>query len=346
MSRELVRNLPVVTLDVGGSKIAGNVVDENDELVLSEPVAVDTPSGARDPQRAFRKPSDVIDAMCAVATETAERAGIKPTAIGVSIPAPCLEIEGDVAFDCVNIWAFRRSMGGTPTNVRAALGAELGIPVAVENDANAFALGEYYFGAGRGHSHLLGVIYGTGVGSGIVADGRLLHSATWNAGEIHHIPLAVPEHLARIALGDAFADRMALDPSGIHARISLEELIRSSALARVFGDEPSKLDHDDPVRNEMIVFAAEWMAWGLAAALQTVSVPVVVIGGGLGEAFGDDLAAAIDNALRSPAERPLSSNYVAANGQVMISSLGACRAAFLGVAALARSMQTAPGSAA
>src|SRR6185312_4310355 len=69
---------------------------------------------------------------------------------------------------------------------RARLTSALGLPVILDNDANAFALGETLFGAGRGTRSLLGIVVSTGVGGGIVADGRLFHGATGNAGHIGH----------------------------------------------------------------------------------------------------------------------------------------------------------------
>src|SRR5690348_1222688 len=70
--------------------------------------------------------------------------------------------------------------------LRARLASALRLPTTLDNDANAFALGEALFGAGRGARYMLGVIVSTGVGGGIVADGHVFHGATGNAGHIGH----------------------------------------------------------------------------------------------------------------------------------------------------------------
>ncbi len=98
-------------------------------------------------------------------------------AIGCGVPSVVDVAEGIV-----------REVGNIPSWTAVPLKAELerrfGIPAAIDNDANAFALGEMVFGAGRGHRHLVGITLGTGLGAGVVMDRRLLHGANCGVGEL------------------------------------------------------------------------------------------------------------------------------------------------------------------
>jgi glucokinase len=326
---------PVVVLDVGGTKIAANVASGDGTLLLAESLVVATPSGDLDSERSSRDALDVVRAIHDLAQRTATAARVQPAAIGVAMPGPCKQAEQGIAFNCQNIWSFRESLGGVPTDVAAELAALCGLPVVAENDANAFVIGEQQFGAAVGEPNVLGVIYGTGIGGGVVADGNILHTNSWNAGEIHQIPLSVPRELAVRVVGEEAASKLIAHPSGAFVRIGMELLLRGSSLTKLFGCEPSQFSSDPALREEVIEFVADWMSWGLASVLQTTSASVIVIGGGLGKALGDDLARSIELRLCGPGDDPLCPNFVAANGRVAVSQLGAARAALLGVASRA-----------
>jgi glucokinase len=102
--------------------------------------------------------------------------------VGVSLPGP-LDPKGQRVANPPNLPGWR------DVPVREWLGAALGRPVRLENDANAAALAEWRFGAGRGFQSLVYLTLSTGLGAGIVADGRLLRGRTWSAGEVGHVPL-------------------------------------------------------------------------------------------------------------------------------------------------------------
>ena len=112
----------------------------------------------------------VMDAIAEVMTP-------EVVAIGCGVPSVV-----DVADGIV------REVGNIPSWKAVPLKAELeqrfGLPAAIDNDANAFALGEFVFGAGRGRRHLVGMTLGTGLGTGVVMDGRLLHGANCGVGEL------------------------------------------------------------------------------------------------------------------------------------------------------------------
>ena len=92
----------------------------------------------------------------------------------------------DFASGCV-VLATSALPGWAGTSLKSALGAELGLPTFVENDANAAAYGEYRVGAARGFRHVVCLTLGTGIGGGVIADGELLRGATGGAAELGHV---------------------------------------------------------------------------------------------------------------------------------------------------------------
>jgi glucokinase len=103
-------------------------------------------------------------------------------AVGVSLPSP-LDVETGVVLNPPNLPGWH----GTP--VRALLGEALGRPVGIENDANAAALAEWRYGAGRGHRDVVYLTMSTGIGGGLILGGRLHRGVASAAGEVGHIPI-------------------------------------------------------------------------------------------------------------------------------------------------------------
>jgi glucokinase len=102
--------------------------------------------------------------------------------VGVSLPGP-LDPKAQRVVNPPNLPGWR------DVPVRERLGEAIGRPVFLENDANAAALAEWRFGAGRGFESLVYLTLSTGLGGGIVHGGRLLRGRTWSAGEVGHLPL-------------------------------------------------------------------------------------------------------------------------------------------------------------
>src|SRR5690242_2068556 len=159
----------ILGIDIGGTKTAAGVValDGRALSFLVEPTPRDADA----------------DTLFAFVVSLAERAcdGFRDcvVAVGVGCGGPMIYPDGIVSPLFIPVWQ--------SFPLRARLALALMLPIALGNDANAFALGEAMFGAGRGARYMLGVIVSTGVGGGIVADGRVFHGATGNAGHIGHI---------------------------------------------------------------------------------------------------------------------------------------------------------------
>ena len=103
----------------------------------------------------------------------------KIKAIGVGCPGP-LNVKEGIIYDAPNL-------GWQNVNIKQVLESRVEAPVFIENDANAAALGEKCFGAGRGKDNLIYITVSTGIGGGIIIDGDLYHGSNGSAGELGHV---------------------------------------------------------------------------------------------------------------------------------------------------------------
>lgn len=176
--------------------------------------------------------------------------------------------------------------------VARLLSDRLGHPVALDNDANMAALGEWRFGAGRGHSHVLFITVSTGIGGGLVSDGKIFQGRRGLAVEIGHMAISETgprcfcgsvgcfEALASgTALGHFGAAAAALPGGALIAQLQAEEG-RPGARAVV---EAAR--RGDAVAQSLIDQEARWLGVGITNLLHLYSPDVVVIGGGLSNAF-------------------------------------------------------------
>jgi glucokinase len=163
------RQGPALAVDIGGTKMAAGVVDASGSLLSREQVS--TPTGA-DAEGLLRALAEVIQR----AVSSVE---VEPVVCGVGCGGPMTA--GGLEVSPLNISGWRRF----PLRDRLAELVEL--PVFVDNDAKALALGEGWLGAACGSRNFVAMVVSTGVGGGIVLDGRLLDGEHGNAGHIGHV---------------------------------------------------------------------------------------------------------------------------------------------------------------
>jgi glucokinase len=174
--------------------------------------------------------------------------------------------------------------------LRQALQSHFEIPVILDNDANAQAFGEYKFGAGRGYSDMIFVTISTGIGAGIVFNGKLYRGMTGTAGEFGHT-IVEPHSDLLCSCGNrgclmACACGMALPymfekkmKSGMKTRLNMPPHFN---LSKINGQTLKKgLDMDDPLSKEVISDSAYYVGIGLYNLFQTLNPPLIVLGGGL-----------------------------------------------------------------
>jgi glucokinase len=280
-------------IDLGGTKIQTVVVDADSDVL----------GQARHPTPTSGTPAGVAAAMAAALSEAAEAAGIEPSAlVGVGVGSP-----GAIDADAGTVSGARNLPGWEGAYPLAdALGEQLGTPVSLGNDVQVATDAEVALGAGRGFRSLLGVFWGTGVGGGLVLDGKpwLGRGA---AGEIGHV--VVKRDGRRCPCGrrgclEAYAGRAALEARARekHAdghKTDLFKLMERHGRTRLTsGIWARALEQEDKLATELIDEAVAALGAGVASAVNLLDCEAVVIGGGLGVRFGEPYVERIAQAMR------------------------------------------------
>lgn len=263
----------VAGVDVGGTKVLAVVADEH--LRVLGRARLGTRHGER----------GLVDTIVRAVGEAAHRAGAAPgtlSAVGVGVPGLVDPASGQVAH-AVNL-----GLPDQPTDLAAALTQRLGVPVMVENDVNAAALGAHALHAAGTDLALLSI--GTGLAAGLVLGGRLHRGARGAAGEIGHVPVDP-----------------AGEPCSCGQRGCLETVASGAALAAAW---PSTSETDPgpwqaaAAGDARAAAAVERFSAGVAAAVRllvlTWDVEAVVLTGGVTE-VGTPLLEAVRAALRTQA---------------------------------------------
>jgi fructokinase len=184
--------------------------------------------------------------------------------VGIGIPGALSRVTGLVK-NANSTW-----LNGKP--LKQDLETALGRPVRLENDANCFALSEATDGAGKGARVVFGVILGTGVGGGIVVDGKVLTGANSIAGEWGHNPLPAPT-AGDLPLPECYCGRKGC----------IETYLSGPALARDYMQRTGRrLPTEEAVLDEETMARyAERLARALASVINVLDPEVIVLGGGM-----------------------------------------------------------------
>lgn len=255
-----------LAIDIGGTKIATALINRQSGIVHRHRHATHPELGAPGILRT------VIDAGREL-LDTAARYGLTVGAIGIGSAGQVNVDLGQISYASDNLpgWS------GLP--LAKEVEDALGLPVFVDNDVNAMALGEQHAGAGRGFNDALYVAVGTGVGGAVVHEGKIWHGATWSAGEICHLVVDIHGsrrcscgavgHLEAYTSGPAMALRYK-ELSGVSA---VPDLKRVAVLAR----------SGDGHALRAIAEGAQVLGTSLAGLLNVMDPALLVIGGGVPE---------------------------------------------------------------
>lgn len=230
----------------------------------------------------------IVDDLVAMARESIDRlAGLDPDAailgLGVGAPGPLDTARGVVLLT--------PNLGWVDMPLRDRLAEALGLDAVLDNDANCAVLGECWVGAARGARHAIGMTIGTGIGGGLVLDGRLHHGASDCAGEIGHMTIDMDGRrcgcgnygcLEAYASGPAIAMR-AIEEIRIGTASRLPEIaggVEAITAQTVF--EGAKAG--DEVALEVVRDTAHYLGAGIANLLNIFNPDLVVIAGGVTQA--------------------------------------------------------------
>jgi glucokinase len=263
-----------IGVDVGGTKVLGGIVDESGNIL--EKARRDTP---REGGAALTK--TIAD----LALELMR--SHKVSAVGVSAA-------GFVSSDRKTMLATPNIAGWNGVNLDDELTQMIGIDVVIENDANAAAWGEAVFGAGRGESQILMLTVGTGIGGGIVTDGKLHRGAFGTAAEIGHMRVVPEGHLCGCGARGCFEQYASGSGLMRHVR---EAIAATPDLARnllALGDgtiDGLKGHHvtEAARAGDLVALAAfnttaQWLGAGIASLSVILDPALVIIGGGVVDA--------------------------------------------------------------
>ena len=266
-------------VDVGGTKILAALADPQGGIVARERCATPRDASAEDTLAA------IIDAMARALD--AGQAGLDDLAgIGLAIPGV---VDPDKGFVVVT-----PNMNLTGLEVEGPVEERFGVPVALGNDVNLGTLGEKWLGAARYATSAVGIFVGTGIGGGVIVDGKIVRGCREGAGEIGHLVMQLGGPLCgcgnRGCL-EALASRTAIERD-IRAAIAEG---RASAIEEELGDPaaPIKskalrraLKAEDPVVTEVLRHAAEILGYACLSVRHLLDPDVIVLGGGVIEACG------------------------------------------------------------
>ncbi len=260
-------------IDIGGTKIAGGVVDEDGTVV--EELKVESP--ARDVEA-------IEDAVAGLVGELAGRHDIEAVGIGAA---------GYVGSSRDTIM-FAPNLAWRDVHLKKELEERVKVPVVIENDANAAAWGEFRFGAGSDVDDLLLITLGTGVGGGLVVDGQLYRGGFGVAAEIGHLRL-VPGGV-RCGCGQRGCFEQYASGSALERDVrdlAVGQSTGSESLLERAGGRPEDIDgpmitqaaqEGDPFAVERLAAVGDWLGQGIAMLVTVLDPVVVAVGGGLSEA--------------------------------------------------------------
>jgi len=267
------RNAPyLLGHDIGGTKLAVTVADRNGKILRK----------IRRPTEAERGPQAVVASLVDMSREAMARAGLSPAelaGVGVSCGGP-LDTETGVVYAPPNL------PGWDEVPLKAWLESALSLPVFVENDANASALAEWSFGAGRGCRHMVYMTMSTGIGGGIILDGRLYRGPNDTAGEVGH--MTIVENGPACGCGKrGCLEALCSGPSIARRAREKAQAASGSLMVGLAGGDPACITaetvmdaarQDDPAAREIVDETARYMAVGLGNIVNILNPEVIVIG--------------------------------------------------------------------
>jgi glucokinase len=278
-------------IDLGGTKIQAVIVDQDHSVLGS----------ARRPTPTSGGPPDVAAEMAAALRDAAQAAELEPAMLaGVGVGSPGT-IDGGNVTSARNLPDWE---GSFP--LAATLQEALGCDVRLGNDVQVATDAEFKLGAGRLYRSLLGVFWGTGVGGGLILDGR-----PWvgrgAAGEIGHVVVEMDGALCtcgRRGCMEAYAGRAAMEEHVRHLvekgrKTDLYKLMKERQRTRLTsGIWARALDRDDKLAIHVIDRAIKALGAGIASVVNVLDVEGVIIGGGLGIRLGHPYAKRITEAMQ------------------------------------------------
>ncbi len=290
-----------VGVDLGGTKILGSVVNLNTGRMVST---------SKKKTRVVNEGLDLVKRISLVVADAIDESGMDPSKLaGIGIGAAgMVDRERGILLAAANL-------GANDVVLAEPLKAQFGLPVKVGNDVEVATLGELNFGAGRDCNNFVCIFVGTGIGSGIVHEGRILRGGSGTAGEVGHMIVdndglvcgcggygCLETYASRTAVAKSIVYDLGRGmDSVLRDKIDPQKgILRSKAISQA-------VECGDRVALRAIHKAARYMGLGLASVINFYNPKRIIIGGGLVEAVPLFLELAEEEArrrcLRIPAKK-------------------------------------------
>lgn len=261
-----------IGIDIGGTKIAGALVDANGNILQESKV----PS-----------PADSADGLLAAVVDLVQDLSLNRSILGVGVAAA-----GFIDAAAANV-IYAPNLNWRNEPLKNRLQSKIDFPVVIENDANAAGWAEYRYGAGRGYKHMTMLTIGTGVGGAIIVDGRVLRGGFGVAGELGHmrvVPDGLPCGCGQNGCLESYGSGTALlksaralansaDPVGARLR-ELEATAGELSGAQVY----QAIIEGDPGALRLLEQLGTHLGRAIASLSAILDPEVVVIGGGVSAA--------------------------------------------------------------
>ena len=308
-------------IDLGGTFIKCGIVDSDGKLLIKDKI----------PTNKARPFEELVKDMAGLVSELEKKACVKLKSVGVGSPGTVDSKTGVVVY-CGNLGFHKVPLG-------RELQKLLNLPIYVTNDANAAALGESFIGAGKKYKDMILVTLGTGVGGGIIIDGKLFEGNRSAGTEVGHIVICKDGEqctCGRRGCFETYASATAL----VRQAKKAMEADRESVLWKLCGGNIDALDGKmffdavelcDKTAKKVLRSYTDYLAEGIVNLANVFRPQIVLIGGGI-SAAGDLLL----NPLRRKVSRLLFGGNKYAHVELKIASLGN-DAGILGCAKLAMS---------
>ncbi len=261
-----------VGIDFGGTSVKMGLVDESGAIRDR----FDFPTAAAGTQLAWL---DQVE----VGLNRFRRRGRRPVGIGVGVP-------GFTDFKRGFIYNLTNVPGWTSVHLVRLLRRRFGLPAVVENDVNAMAIGECAHGAGRGYRFAVFATLGTGVGGGVVIDGKLYRGAYSMAGEIGHVCIRMNGRKTPEGRGglETYVGNRRLAGYAVRAlKAGRRSLIRTMVNHKLDAITPKIIaraaNRNDPLALETFDFAADCLAAAFASITYLLQPEVIIVGGGVAQ---------------------------------------------------------------
>ena len=261
-------------IDLGGTNIKSGVVDDRGQALSSISLETEAEHG----------PEEGMDHLAEAGRRAVEASGLAwgdVAAVGLGSPGT-MDLEAGVLIDPPNL------PGWENLPIRQRLGDRLGKPTVLQNDANAAAYGEYWAGAGRNTRSLVLFTLGTGIGGGIIIEGRILEGRHSHGAECGHIVIQMENgrQCSCGALGhlEAYASATALVKRAEEAlergeSSSLREVLAADALTGRAVSEAA--ESGDALARRLMRETAHYLAVGAVSLMHTIDPEIVLFAGGM-----------------------------------------------------------------